>query len=62
VHHLHVLVEGQTEEIGVYPRYRKTIDGPLVIAETGFHSIRQTCPHADGWLKNVEVRLQNAIP
>ncbi len=43
--------------LNVYPEYRKTIDGPLVIADAGLDTIRQSCPHADDWFKNVEARL-----
>jgi len=40
-----------------YPRYTKTIDGPLVIADTGLDSIRTSCPHADEWLREIEAKL-----
>jgi hypothetical protein len=43
--------------LSAYPRYTKTIDGPLVIADAGLDLIRQSCPHADQWLMNLEVRL-----
>lgn len=43
--------------LNAFPRYRKTIDGPLVIADAGLDSIRHSCPHAHDWLKNVEARL-----
>jgi hypothetical protein len=42
--------------LSAYPQYAKTIDGPLVIAEAGIDTIRSTCPHADDWLREVEVR------
>jgi Domain of unknown function (DUF4276) len=44
--------------LDVYPRYRKTIDGPLVIADAGLPLIRKSCPHADKWLTNIEARLK----
>lgn len=40
-----------------YPRYSKTIDGPLVIVDAGLDAIRKSCPHADKWLAEVETRL-----
>jgi len=43
--------------LNAYPRYRKTIDGPLVIADAGLDSIRRSCPHSDDWLEDVEARL-----
>lgn len=43
--------------LNVYPRYRKTIDGPLVIADAGLGSIRKSCPHMDQWLMTVETRM-----
>jgi hypothetical protein len=43
--------------LNAYPHFQKTIDGPLVIAETGLESIRQRCPHADDWLTEIETRL-----
>jgi hypothetical protein len=44
--------------LNAYPRYTKTSDGPLVIADAGLDLIRQSCPHADQWLMNVEARLR----
>lgn len=43
--------------LDAYPYYRKTIDGPLVIAEAGLESIRLSCPHADDWLTSIENSL-----
>jgi hypothetical protein len=40
-----------------YPQYAKTIDGPLVIADAGLDAIRNSCPHTDKWLRDVESRL-----
>lgn len=48
--------------INAFPQYRKTIDGPRVIAAAGLDSIRQSCPHADKWLTDVENRLQVLHP
>lgn len=39
--------------LNLIPRYRKTSDGPLVIAEIGVDTIRESCPHADGWFRAV---------
>ncbi|MET8157760.1 DUF4276 family protein [Sphaerisporangium sp. NPDC005289] len=41
----------------LYPRYRKTSDGPLVIAEIGIDAIRNACPHADAWFDAVNATL-----
>jgi hypothetical protein len=41
----------------LYPRYRKTSDGPLAIAEIGIDAIRKDCPHADAWLTAVNTGL-----
>jgi predicted ATPase len=35
----------------------KTIDGPLVVMDTGLDMIRQHCPHTDDWLRQIEARL-----
>lgn len=43
--------------LNAFPRYRKTIDGPLVIADAGLDYIRKSCPHMDRWLKNIEMKL-----
>lgn len=43
--------------MNAYPQYAKTIDGPLVIAEAGLGSIRDSCPHADDWLREIQSRL-----
>lgn len=43
--------------LNAYPRYTKTIDGPLVIADAGLDPIRACCPHADQWLRKLETRL-----
>jgi hypothetical protein len=44
--------------LAVYPRYLKKSDGPLVIADAGLDVIRQCCPHADLWLRDIENRLE----
>lgn len=43
-----------------YPQYAKTIDGPLVVAESGLDTIRSTCPHAGDWLSEVESRMSHS--
>jgi len=40
-----------------YPQYAKTIDGPLVIADSGLNFIRSCCPHADDWLSEIGARM-----
>jgi hypothetical protein len=45
--------------MNAYQQYAKTIDGPLVIADTGLDSIRHSCPHANDWLREIEARLQH---
>ncbi len=44
--------------MSAYPRYAKTIDGPLVIADASLDVIRRSCPHANDWLQEIEVRLR----
>ncbi|WP_214107793.1 DUF4276 family protein [Acrocarpospora catenulata] len=39
--------------IKLYPAYRKTVDGPLAIADHGLSAIRQVCPHMDKWLTRI---------
>ncbi len=34
---------------------------PLVIAETGLGAIRDACPHADDWLRELEARLSRSV-
>jgi Domain of unknown function (DUF4276) len=43
---------------GIYPRYSKTLDGPLVIADIGLDEIRRQCPHADRWLSAIGTALK----
>jgi hypothetical protein len=43
--------------LGIYPRYRKTSDGPLVISDIGIDTIRKACPHADNWFSAVDAAL-----
>ncbi|MEV3985610.1 DUF4276 family protein [Nonomuraea sp. NPDC049758] len=45
----------------LYPRYRKTSDGPLVIAEIGINTIRNACPHADAWFSAVNTALTKEL-
>jgi hypothetical protein len=47
--------------MNAYPRYAKTIDGPLVIAEIGLDVIRSSCPHADDWLRELEARMSRPV-
>ncbi|MGA4990560.1 DUF4276 family protein [Nonomuraea bangladeshensis] len=42
----------------LFPLYRKTSDGPLVIAEIGIDAIRNACPHADAWFFAVQTALK----
>jgi hypothetical protein len=48
--------------MNAYPQYAKTIDGPLVIADAGLDSIRRSCVHANGWLREIEARLRTIPP
>lgn len=41
-----------------YPDYNKVTDGPQVIKDAGLDAVRRRCPHADGWLREVEARLR----
>jgi hypothetical protein len=43
--------------LNAFPDFKKTIDGPLVIADAGLDAIRRCCPHADGWLTEIESRM-----
>jgi hypothetical protein len=43
--------------ISAYPRYVKRADGPLIIADVGLDAVRASCPHLDGWLRQIEERL-----
>ncbi|MEV5407480.1 DUF4276 family protein [Thermopolyspora sp. NPDC052614] len=43
--------------LNLCPRYRKTSDGPLVIAEVGIDAIRRACPHADAWFAALTAAL-----
>lgn len=45
----------------LYPRYRRTSDGPLVIAEVGINTIRNACPHADAWFSAVNTGLTKEL-
>ncbi|MGH3274340.1 MAG: DUF4276 family protein [Streptosporangiaceae bacterium] len=44
--------------MNAYPRCAKTIDGPLVITDADLDSIRRSCPHANGWLREIEARMR----
>lgn len=37
-----------------WPRYQKTLDGPLALLEHGLDRLRQSCPHLDTWLHRIE--------
>jgi hypothetical protein len=39
---------------GLIPSYRKTIHGPLAIAETGLPALRAKCPRFDAWVTSLE--------
>ncbi|SEG22797.1 Predicted ATPase [Nonomuraea solani] len=45
----------------LYPRYRKTSDGPLVIAEIGIDTIRNACPHAAAWFSAMNTALKQEL-
>ena len=47
--------------MSAYPRYTKTGDGPLVIAEVGLDVIRSACPHANDWLRELETRMSRSV-
>jgi hypothetical protein len=47
--------------LNAYPQYSKTIDGPLVIVDAGLSSIRGSCPHADDWLAEIEIRMSRTV-
>lgn len=38
----------------VIPRYKKTVDGPLLAMEIGLVKIRAKCPRFDGWVTSLE--------
>jgi hypothetical protein len=44
-----------------YPQYEKTLHGPLAIIDAGIDTIRSTCPHADGWLRELEARMSRPV-
>jgi hypothetical protein len=46
--------------MSAYPRYQKTLDGPLVIAEVGLDAVRSACPHADLWVRELESRMSRS--
>lgn len=37
-----------------WPKYQKTLDGPLAVEKLGLVGLRQQCPHADSWLSHIE--------
>jgi hypothetical protein len=42
----------------IYPKYGKTLDGPLIIADIGLDEIRRQCPHTDRWMSALETMLK----
>jgi len=36
------------------PAYKKTSDGPTILAKIGIEAIRSQCPHLSGWLARLE--------
>jgi hypothetical protein len=44
--------------VNIYPKYAKTFDGPLVIADIGLDEIRRQCPHANRWLSAIGTALK----
>ena len=36
------------------PDYRKAVDGPQAVMETGLDNIRRRCPHFNEWLETIE--------
>jgi hypothetical protein len=45
--------------IKAYPQYAKTVTGPRVIQDAGLDGIRESCPHLNGWLQQIEERLRS---
>jgi hypothetical protein len=41
--------------IELFPGFDKTFDGPLAIADLGLDELRKACPHADSWLRHLEL-------
>jgi hypothetical protein len=41
--------------LGVYPAYRKVLDGTLAAQAVGIERMRQECPHFRQWLEQLEV-------
>jgi hypothetical protein len=39
------------------PRYSKTNDGPLAIADLGLDRLRELCPHLNKWFEALDARL-----
>jgi hypothetical protein len=40
--------------IRAYPRYQKTVHGPLAVLEIGLPALRAACPHFNQWLSTIE--------
>lgn len=45
----------------VIPRYKKTVDGPLLAIDTGLAKIRAECPRFNGWVTKLESLGDTAI-
>ena len=43
----------------LFPRYRKTLHGPLAAQRIGLHQIRAQCPHFANWLYLLEQYAQS---
>lgn len=40
----------------LYPKYKKRIDGPIIVGRIGLDAIRRECPHFNEWLTFLEGR------
>lgn len=38
----------------LFPGYRKTVDGPIIVKRTGLDEIRQQCGHLNEWITRLE--------
>lgn len=45
----------------VYPRYKKTTQGPLISRRTGLDKIRKECKHFDTWVSKLEKLGEGSI-
>jgi len=37
-----------------FPRYQKVVHGPMAVASSELHVLRQACPHFGNWLTRLE--------